>query len=171
MGHDHSHTHADLESESGVKYCDSTSDSKPMESFHNRELVLDEEILSKAKEIADLISKSSEVEIYKQAEVKIQSHERIQTLIKTIKRKQKEAVAFEHFKNPSKVQQIEAEIEELQQELDSFPLVQQFQQTQQDINYLLQLIINVVADRLSNQLQVLVGADSNLPPTNCSDET
>lgn len=164
----HSHDdHGTLDN--GVKLCDSAAGQKPMQSFHNSELVLDEQVLAKAKELADLIGSSEEVRFYKQAEDKIANHEQIQQLIKTIKRKQKEAVAFEHFKNPQKVSQIEGEIDALQTELDAFPIVQQFQQVQTDLNYLLQLVMKVIADRVSENIQVQLGSESAAPPSNCSE--
>jgi cell fate (sporulation/competence/biofilm development) regulator YmcA (YheA/YmcA/DUF963 family) len=52
------------------------------------------------------------------------------------------------------VQKIEAEIRELQDELDGIPIVQQFQQTQMDINYMLQLIVNVIKQGLSEKISL-----------------
>jgi len=128
--------------------------------YSHAELVVREDILAKAKELADLISTSEEVRIYREAERKIQNHPRIQEMIRLIKKKQKEAVAFEKvFRNEEMVRKIEAEIAALQDELEAIPLVQQFQQTQHDLNLLLQLVIDVIRDTVSEKIELERGDD------------
>ena len=122
--------------------------------------------MKKAKELADVIAASEEVEIYRKGGKQIQNHERVQTLIKTIKKKQKELVAFQTtFKNEKMVQKIEEEINELQDELDSIPIVSQFQQTQDDINYLLQMVVSVIRHSVSEKINVETG--NVTPPAKC----
>lgn len=122
--------------------------------FDSRDLVIREDIMAKAKELAELIGTSEEVRQFQKAEKLIQQHERIQVLISAIKKKQKEIVAFESFQNQTMVQKIEQEIEELQDELDGIPLVTEFQQSQTDINYLLQLVVSVIRDTVSEKVNV-----------------
>lgn len=136
-----------------------------MSTYNSRELIIRDDILAKAGELANLISTSEEVQMFKQAEEKIQNHERVQGLIKTIKKKQKEIVAFETFQNKDMVAKIEREIEELQEEIDGIPLVMEFQQSQSDINYLLQLVVSVIHDTVSEKVNVETGKDT--PPSNC----
>ncbi|WP_456287760.1 YlbF family regulator [Paenibacillus sp. AK002] len=136
-----------------------------MSTYNTRELIIRDDILAKAGELADLISTSEEVQMFKQAEEKIQNHERVQNLIKTIKKKQKEIVAFETFQNKDMVAKIEREIEELQEEIDGIPLVMEFQQSQSDINYLLQLVVSVIHDTVSEKVNVETGKDT--PPSSC----
>ena len=114
-----------------------------------------EDIQAKARELADMLAQSEEVAHYRRAEEKINKHERVQQLIAAIKKKQKEAVAFEKtFNNPEMVKKIEAEMNELQDELDSIPVVTEFQQSQADINYLLQLVITIVRDTLTDKINL-----------------
>ncbi|NMI02436.1 hypothetical protein HF638_00505 [Paenibacillus sp. SZ31] len=136
-----------------------------MPTYDTRNLVIRDDIMGKAKELADMLGTSEEVRQFQQAETKIRDHERIQQLITTIKKKQKEIVAFESFKNVEMVSKIEQEIDDLQSELDSIPLVTEFQQSQSDINYLLQLVISVIRDTVSEKVNVEAGTDS--PPTSC----
>lgn len=138
-----------------------------MRHYDTRELILREDILAKARELADLIATSDEVITYQKAEKQIAENEKVQNLIRQIKKKQKEAVAFESFENPEMVKKIEGEQQALQDELDQIPIVQQFKQTQSDINYLLQLVVSVIKDTLSEKIQVESG--SELPPRSCSD--
>ena len=121
------------------------------------EVIVKEDVIAKAKELAELISASDEVRIYREAERKVNEHNEIQEIIKQIKKKQKEIVGFEYFKNTQMVDKIEAEIAELEQKLDSYPIVGEFKQTQEDINYLLQLIIGVVRDTVSDKIAVESG--------------
>lgn len=119
------------------------------------DLRVKEDVQAKARELAEMLALSEEVAHYRRAEEKINKHERVQQLIAQIKKKQKEAVAFEKtFNNPAMVKKIEAEIEELQDELDSIPIVTEFQQSQSDINYLLQLVISIVRDTLTEKINL-----------------
>lgn len=119
------------------------------------DLRVKEDIQAKARELADMLAQSEEVAHYRRAEEKINKHERVQQLIAAIKKKQKEVVAFEQtFNNPEMVKKIEAEMNELQDELDSIPVVADFQQSQADINYLLQLVITIVRDTLTDKINL-----------------
>ncbi|RKP55539.1 hypothetical protein D7Z26_10165 [Cohnella endophytica] len=138
--HDHDHNHED-------------GCSVPI--FDNRDLIIREDILARTKELAQLITTTEEVELYQRSEKLIQTHERVQGLITTIKKKQKELVAFQNtFKNPAMVEKIEAEIDAIQDELDNIPIVQQFQQSQVDVNYLLQSIVSVIRDSVAEKIDV-----------------
>ncbi|NQX46306.1 YlbF family regulator [Paenibacillus tritici] len=138
-----------------------------MQTHHTRDLIVREDIMGKAKDLAALISTSEEVRHFQQAEQKILNHERVQGLIATIKKKQKEIVAFESFKNQAMVEKIEREIEVLQDEIDSIPVVNEFQQSQSDINYLLQMVISVIRDTVSDKINVEAGTEA--PPSTCGD--
>ena len=69
-------------------------------------------------------------------------------------------MAFETFQNKDMVAKIEREIEELQEEIDGIPLVMEFQQSQSDINYLLQLVVSVIHDTVSEKVNVETGKDT-----------
>ncbi|MFD0587110.1 RicAFT regulatory complex protein RicA family protein [Paenibacillus sp. GCM10027627] len=160
MGHNHDH-------ENGVA-CSFHNGTTDMPSFHTRDLIVKEDIMAKTKELAEVIFHSDEVQQYRRAEQQINTNERVQVLINQIKKKQKEVVAFETtFKNPDMVKKIETEMETLQDELDNIPLVSQFQQSQSDINYLLQLVVTIIRDTVSDRINV---QDASEPaPENCSD--
>ncbi|KZE82207.1 hypothetical protein AV654_09145 [Paenibacillus elgii] len=129
-----------------------------MELYTNTEMIVREDILDKAKELAGLLATSNEVQFFQQAEQQIAGNDHIQTLISAIKKKQKEIVAFESFENKKMVEKIEKEIDELQDQLDSIPIVSQFKQSQEDINYLLQLVMSVIRDTISDTITVEQGA-------------
>jgi len=131
-------------------------------SYTVTELRVKEEILAKARELAGMIYSSEEVQHFRRAEEQIKANDRIQTLIAAIKKKQKEIVAFESFGNEAMVKKIEGEIEALQDELDGIPIVSDFQQSQSDINYLLQLVVSVIRDTVAEKIE-LDGSDSAEP--------
>ncbi len=128
-----------------------------MELYTNTELIVREDILEKARELAGLLATSNEVRFFQQAEKQIAGNDHIQTLISAIKKKQKEIVAFESFENKKMVEKIEKEIDELQDQLDAIPIVSQFKQSQEDINYLLQLVMGVIRDTISDTIRVEQG--------------
>ncbi|WP_424765670.1 RicAFT regulatory complex protein RicA family protein [Paenibacillus sp. sgz302251] len=137
-------------------------------SFDTRDLIVKEDIQRKAKELADLIFQSEEVQHYRRAEKQINGNDRIQQLITQIKKKQKEVVAFETtFKNADMVKKIESEMNTLQDELDGIPIVSEFQQSQSDINYLLQLVISIVRDTVSEKINIENASEP--APEECSD--
>jgi cell fate (sporulation/competence/biofilm development) regulator YmcA (YheA/YmcA/DUF963 family) len=154
-GHDHDHEH-DHGGGCGIP------------KFDSRDLVIRADIMAKAKELAEMIYTSDEVQHYRRAEAQIKANEKVQSIIAQIKKKQKEIVAFEKFQNPAMVKKIEAEIEALQDELDRMPIVADFQQSQSDINYLLQLVVSVIRDTVAKKLDV-EGASAPEAPAECSD--
>lgn len=150
--HDHDHNH------------EQESCTPPGPVYDNRELIVREDILARAKELAQLITTSEEVAMYQQSEKLIQSHERVQGLITTIKKKQKELIAFQNtFNNPKMVEKIEAEIDAIQDEIDGIPIVQQFQQSQVDVNYLLQSIVSVIRDTVAEKIDVEAASPAEDP--------
>lgn len=110
-------------------------------------------IIELAKQLADHLAQTEEVRVFREAEQKIKQHEPIQQIISSMKKKQKEIVAFEQtFKNPQMVAKIEQEIAALEQQLDAFPIVQQFQQMQVDLNHTLQTIVHIIHETLSQKI-------------------
>ncbi|WCM63311.1 RicAFT regulatory complex protein RicA family protein [Paenibacillus polymyxa] len=130
-------------------------------------LVNREMILAKAKELAGILGSSEEVQVFRKAEEKIQDHQRIQQLIATMKKKQKEIVAFESLKNQKMIAKIETELQELQEELDGIPIVTEFQQSQVEINELLQMVIMAIRDTVAEKVNVEEGKSTS--SSNCSD--
>jgi len=138
-----------------------------MPTVNSRDVLLAEDVLAKARELAGMIAASEEGRMFREAERKVASHPEVQDLIRQIKKKQKEIVGFEYFKNDEMVKKIEGEIAELEQKLNSYPVVREFKQTQDDINQVLQMVIGVIRDPVSEKIAV----DDAAPPApaSCSD--
>ena len=121
--------------------------------------ITDKEILEKAREIALMIAKSKEVDFFKRAENQIKHNERVQDLIHEVKQKQKQLVMFESMNKSDIAQKVEEEYNQLQDELDSIPIVAEFKQSQMDVNDLLQMVTHVITNTVSERIILDTGGD------------
>ena len=122
-------------------------------------LYTQKEILEKARELATMISRTSEVDFYKRAEQQIKNNERVQELINQLKQKQKQMVMFESINKPELAKKVEAEFNQLQDELDAIPVVTEFKQSQIDVNDLLQMVTNVITNTVSERIILDTGGN------------
>ncbi len=132
-----------------------------------------QDIKEKAKELANMLAQTEEVDFFKRAEKQINEHLRVQEMIAEIKRNQKEAVNLKHYGKSEALQQVEKRIDELHEEIDQIPLVQEFKRSQVDVNELLQLITNTVSKTVTDEIvrsmdgDVMRGTTSKSPFHNC----
>lgn len=111
------------------------------------------DILARAAQIAGRLSETDQVRFYRQAEKKIENNQKVRRLVAEIKRYQKESVNLQHFQKHEAYQRNEAKIDQLQAELDAIPIVQEFKQTQGDVNDFLQLIVRLMSDRINEAVE------------------
>lgn len=111
-----------------------------------------DEIVEKAKEIAHMIANTEEVEFFKKAEEKINENQFVREKIASLKTLQKQAVNFQHLGKEKALKMIEGKITGIEEEIDSLPVVQQFKQSQTEVNVLLQLVSNAVANNVTNEI-------------------
>lgn len=117
------------------------------------------EIIAKTKELARMMSETDEVDFFKRAERKINENEKVSGLIAEIKKHQKEAVNLQHFEKHEALKQVEGQINELTDEVDEIPLVQEFKQSQTDVNQLLQLVSTTISNTVSEEIVKATDAD------------
>lgn len=110
------------------------------------------EIVAKAKELARMMSETDEVDFFKRAERKINENEKVSGMIADIKKHQKEAVNLQHFEKHEALKQVESQINELTDEVDGIPLVQEFKQSQTDVNQMLQLVTTTISNTVSEEI-------------------
>jgi cell fate (sporulation/competence/biofilm development) regulator YmcA (YheA/YmcA/DUF963 family) len=122
-------------------------------------LYTDRDILEKARELANMIAQTKEVDFFKRAEQQIKRNERVQNLISQIKQKQKQLVMFESINKPELAKKVEAEMNQLQDELDSIPIVVEFKQSQVDVNDVLQMVTNVITNTVSERIILDTGGN------------
>ncbi|MFF5993423.1 RicAFT regulatory complex protein RicA family protein [Lysinibacillus sp. KU-BSD001] len=111
-----------------------------------------DEIVEKAKEIAHMIANTEEVEFFKKAEEQINENQKVREKIASLKTLQKQAVNFQHLGKEKALKMIEGKIEAIEEEIDGIPVVQQFKQSQVEVNELLQLVSNAIANNVTNEI-------------------
>ncbi|WP_409305504.1 RicAFT regulatory complex protein RicA family protein [Peribacillus sp. SCS-155] len=111
-----------------------------------------DDILARAEELAKMISETEEVDFFKRAEAHINENQKVREMIASIKSLQKQAVNFQHYGKEKAYNQVQQKIEALEQEIDEIPIVQEFKQSQVDVNELLQM----VASQISNTVTDLI---------------
>jgi len=126
---------------------------------NTEKVVTRKEIMEQAEKLAILISQSEEVEFFKKAEQQIKKNDKVQNLINAIKFKQKQAVHAEHYEKEKHLSQVEDSLEKLHQELDEIPVVQEFKQSQLEVNDLLQLVTTIISNTVTDQIIISTGGD------------
>src|SRR5690606_11151364 len=99
------------------------------------------------------------VEFFKKAEQQIKKNDRVQQLIGQIKHKQKQAVHLEHYEKEKALQEMDAHLAELEAELDAIPVVQEFKQSQIEVNDLLQLITSIISNTVTDEIIISTGGN------------
>ncbi|KXH80054.1 RicAFT regulatory complex protein RicA family protein [Sporosarcina sp. HYO08] len=111
-----------------------------------------EEIIEKAREIADMIANTEEVEFFKRAEAQINENQKIRENIASLKSLQKQAVNFQQYGKERAMKIIEDKIAKIENEIDEVPIVTEFKQSQLEVNDLLQLVANTISNCVTDEI-------------------
>ncbi|NYF24304.1 RicAFT regulatory complex protein RicA family protein [Sporosarcina sp. JAI121] len=111
-----------------------------------------DEIIVKAREIAVMIANTEQVEFFKRAEEQINENQKIRENIASLKSLQKQAVNFQQYGKEKALSIIEGKIEKIQNDIDEVPIVQEFKQSQSEVNDLLQLVSNTIANTVTDEI-------------------
>ncbi|EIT85158.1 hypothetical protein A374_12700 [Fictibacillus macauensis ZFHKF-1] len=117
------------------------------------------EILDKAKELAQMIAATEEVDFFKKAEAQINGNQSVSTLIASIKSLQKQAVNLQHYGKAEAHKEVEAKIDAMMKEMDEIPVVQQFKQSQEDVNDILQMVSHTISNTVTDEIIESTGGD------------
>ncbi|MFJ8235015.1 RicAFT regulatory complex protein RicA family protein [Ureibacillus sp. NPDC094379] len=118
-----------------------------------------DEIVEKAKEIAHMIANTEQVEFFKKAEEQINDNQFVREKIASLKTLQKQAVNFQAIGKERAQKLVEDKIDKIQEEIDTLPIVQEFKQSQVEVNELLQLVSNAIANNVTNEIIESTGGD------------
>lgn len=118
-----------------------------------------DEIVERAKELAKMIAETEEVDFFKRAEAQINENEKIRATISNIKGLQKQAVNLQHFGKKEALKKTEDKIAALENELDEIPIVQEFKQSQIEVNELLQLVANTISNKVTDEIILSTGGN------------
>lgn len=110
------------------------------------------EVMDQAKRLANMLANTDEIDRFKQVEAKINDNNKVQKLINKIKTLQKQAVNFQAYGKQEALKRVEEEIDRLQEEVDSIPVVQEFKDSQVDVNDVLQLVTGTIAREVTNEV-------------------
>lgn len=114
-------------------------------------------VLKRVHLFASKLQNCAEVARFRLAEEQVEHSSTVQELIQTIKKKQKELVHAKHYQKTAYQRQLEKELEELNRKLENLPIVREYQQSQVEMNDLVQTIQKILVDALSEKIDVEVG--------------
>ncbi|MGC4375713.1 RicAFT regulatory complex protein RicA family protein [Fictibacillus sp. Mic-4] len=117
------------------------------------------EILDKTEELAKMIANTEEVAFFKRAEEQINENKKVAALMGKIKNLQKEAVNLRHYGKHEALKETEAKIDQLMKELDDIPIVQEFKQSQLEVNDILQMVSHTITNTVTEEIIVSTGGD------------
>ncbi|MCQ6265873.1 RicAFT regulatory complex protein RicA family protein [Fictibacillus sp. WQ 8-8] len=117
------------------------------------------DILDKAKELAEMIAQTEEVDFFKKAEQQINENGTVSFLIAQIKKLQKEAVNLQHYGKQEAHKEVEETIDNLMKEMDSIPVVLEFKQSQADVNDILQMVSHTISNTVTDEIIESTGGD------------
>lgn len=118
-----------------------------------------QQVLNEAKELAAMLAQTEEIERFKQLEAKINENEKVQRLISRIKTLQKQAVNLQAYEKTEALKKVETEIDNVQNELDGIPIVQEFKEIQVVVNDVLQLVSGTIAREVTDHVIRDTGGD------------
>jgi cell fate (sporulation/competence/biofilm development) regulator YmcA (YheA/YmcA/DUF963 family) len=118
-----------------------------------------DDIVARAKELAKMIAETEEVDFFKKAEEKINQNEKVRGMINKIKALQKQAVNLQHYGKHEALKKVEAEIDAIYEELSQIPIVDEFKQSQMEVNDLLQLVASTISKTVTDEIIISTGGD------------
>ncbi|WP_066252812.1 RicAFT regulatory complex protein RicA family protein [Neobacillus drentensis] len=127
-----------------------------------------DDIVARAMDIARMIAETEEVDFFKRAEAQLNENKKVHTLIADIKGLQKQAVNLQHYGKPEALKKVEDKIASIEQELDEIPVVQDFKQSQIEVNELLQIIASTISNTVTDEIIISTGGDILLGETGSS---
>ncbi len=117
------------------------------------------DIVERAKELAQMIADTEEVEYFQRAEAQINENQKIKEMVASVKSLQKQAVNFQHYGKTEALKKTEAKLDAILAELDEIPIVQEFKTSQSNVNDLLQLVSSYISKTVTDEIIVATGGD------------
>lgn len=127
-----------------------------------------DDIVARAADLARMIAETDEVDFFKRAEAHINENQKVKTLISDIKGLQKQAVNLQHYGKAEALKKVEDKIATIEKELDEIPVVQDFKQSQLDVNELLQIIASTISNTVTDEIILATGGDVLMGETGSS---
>lgn len=94
--------------------------------------------------LIEILKKNEVIVRYQEAEENTKDNRALEQLVETIKSKQKETAAFEHYAKPAAAEKTAAELAELNKQLKDSIAVQQYREALWDANELLENVVSII---------------------------
>lgn len=118
-----------------------------------------QEIVEEAKKLGKMMAETEQVEFFKKAEAKIHENKDVRERMASLKSLQKQSVNFQNYGKERAYQMTEEKISKIQDELDEMPIVNQFQESQRQVNELLQLVSHAISRTVTEEVITSTGGD------------
>lgn len=112
----------------------------------------DEDILAYTKGVAEKLADLDDVQRFKAVKQTLDEHEKVKQQINQIKQLQKQAVNLQAYGKTEAAKLVDQEIDKIQQQIDALPIVEEFKQTQVDVNAILQSLISEINQQMSDEM-------------------
>jgi polar amino acid transport system ATP-binding protein len=103
--------------------------------------------------LIEMLKKNEVIVRYQEAEENTKDNRALEQLVETIKSKQKEAAAFEHYAKPAAAEKTAAELAELNKQLKDSIAVQQYREALWDANELLENVISIIQHGVDDAIE------------------
>ena len=111
-----------------------------------------DEILAEADKLSQRIQSLDTVKEYQAIEQQIHQNKNIETRMKDLKKTQKQSVNLQNYGKQQALRQSEDKIQDIEQNINVIPIVEEFRESQAEANDLLQMMISTMSNRL-NEIQ------------------
>lgn len=118
-----------------------------------------QEIVEEAKKLGKMMAETEQVEFFKKAEAKIHENKDVREGMASLKSLQKQSVNFQNYGKERAYQMTEEKIKKIQDELDEMPIVEQFKDSQRQMNELLQLVSHAISRTVTEEVITSTGGD------------
>ena len=112
----------------------------------------EKEIIRKVESLAEKIGKLEVVQDYHNVEKQIHNNQAIKQKMNRLKAQQKQSVNFQNYGKQNALEQSEAKIQYLKDEINELPIVEEFRSAQYEANDLLQMMVKTMEDRLNESV-------------------
>ena len=109
-----------------------------------QELTIKKQAEEELNRLIEMLGKNEVIVRYQEAEENTKDNRALEQLVETIKSKQKETAAFEHYAKPAAAAKTAAELAELNKQLKDSIAVQQYREALWDANELLENVISII---------------------------
>ena len=108
-----------------------------------------DDVLKQADNIANKIKNLDTIKTYQQIEAQIHQNQTIKTKMDLLKAS-KQAVNFQNYGKQNALEQSEHTIQSIKREINTLPIVEQFQTSQYEANQLLKMFVSTMETRLND---------------------